>query len=167
MLLCWELSDVGPGLHARPTSKPLRFMFLGTPQRRTLFGLHFAPIPGPSNSGGQVLDTRSHPQLKVATYLLPRPSHLVFWVYNRHTFSGVPCVFSGKLISGCHPASGCRPSRIPESLGYQGSLLAVWCRMPPWGHDCPLPALAALTCLSLTGDRLGPQPASSAQSFVL
>ena len=32
-LLCWELSDVGPGLHALPTSKPLRFMFLGTPQR--------------------------------------------------------------------------------------------------------------------------------------
>ena len=33
ILLCWELSDVGPGLHALPTSKPLRFMFLGTPQR--------------------------------------------------------------------------------------------------------------------------------------
>ena len=33
-LLCWELSEVGPALHALPTSKPLRFMFLGTPQRR-------------------------------------------------------------------------------------------------------------------------------------
>ena len=29
-----ELSEVGPGLHALPRSKPLRFKFLGTPQRR-------------------------------------------------------------------------------------------------------------------------------------
>ena len=35
-LLCWELSEVGPALHALPTSKPLRFMFSGTPQRRRL-----------------------------------------------------------------------------------------------------------------------------------
>jgi len=26
--------------------------------------------------------------------------------------------------------------------------------MPLWGHDCPLPALAALTCLSSAGDGL-------------
>ena len=32
-LLCQELSDVGPGLHALPRSKPLRFRFSGTPQR--------------------------------------------------------------------------------------------------------------------------------------
>ena len=32
-LLCWELSDAGPGLCAHPRSKPLRFRFLGTPQR--------------------------------------------------------------------------------------------------------------------------------------
>ena len=35
-LLCWELSEVGPGLHALPRSKPLRFRFSGTPQRRRL-----------------------------------------------------------------------------------------------------------------------------------
>ena len=35
------------------------------------------------------------------------------------------------------------------------------------GLQFPLPALAALTCLSPVGDGLGPQPASSAQSFVL
>ena len=35
-LLCWELSDVGPGLHARPRSKTLRFRVLGTPQRHRL-----------------------------------------------------------------------------------------------------------------------------------
>ena len=32
-LLCRELSDAGPGLHALPRSKPLRFRFSGTPQR--------------------------------------------------------------------------------------------------------------------------------------
>ena len=35
-LLCQELSEVGPGLHARPRSKPLRFRFSGTSQRRTV-----------------------------------------------------------------------------------------------------------------------------------
>ena len=31
-----ELSEAGPGLRALPRSKPLRFRFLGTPQRHTL-----------------------------------------------------------------------------------------------------------------------------------
>ena len=35
-LLCWELPDAGPGLHALPRSKPLRFRFSGTPQRYRL-----------------------------------------------------------------------------------------------------------------------------------
>ena len=32
-LLCWELSAVGPGLHALPRSKLLMFRFSDTPQR--------------------------------------------------------------------------------------------------------------------------------------
>ena len=32
-LLCWELSEADPGLHALPRSKPLRFTFSGIPQR--------------------------------------------------------------------------------------------------------------------------------------
>ena len=35
-LLCWEMSEAGPGLHALPRSKLLRFKFSGTPQRRRL-----------------------------------------------------------------------------------------------------------------------------------
>ena len=35
-LLCQELSEVCPGLSALPGSKPLRFRFSGTPQRRRL-----------------------------------------------------------------------------------------------------------------------------------
>ena len=35
-LLCQELSEAGPGLHALPRSKPLRFRFSGPPQRLRL-----------------------------------------------------------------------------------------------------------------------------------
>ena len=35
-LLCWELSEAGPKLYALLRSKPLRFRFLGTPQRHRL-----------------------------------------------------------------------------------------------------------------------------------
>ena len=35
-LLCWELSQAGPGLYALPRSKSLRFRYSGTPQRRRL-----------------------------------------------------------------------------------------------------------------------------------
>ena len=39
--------------------------------------------------------------------------------------------------------------------------------MPLCGRDCPLPALAALACLSPAGGWDSPQPASSAQYVVL
>ena len=48
-----------------------------------------------------------------ATYRLPCPCRSVFWVYNWCAFSGVLCVSSGELISGCNPPGRCRPSRIP------------------------------------------------------
>ena len=35
-LLCWELSEVGPGFRALPRSKPLRLRFSGTLQRHIL-----------------------------------------------------------------------------------------------------------------------------------
>ena len=75
-LLCWELSEVGPGLHALPRSKPLRFRFSGTPQRHRLSWAcilcpHFVPLPGPSSSGDQVFGERGH------CNLLPPPSLLL------------------------------------------------------------------------------------------
>ena len=79
-------------------------------------GLHFVPVPGLGSSGAQVLGERSHPQLKAVTYHLPHLSRLVFWVYNGRTFSRVPCVSSGELISGSDPPSGCRPSESQEVL---------------------------------------------------
>ena len=112
-LLCWELSDAGPGLRALPRSKSLRFRFSGTPQRHRL---SWACILCPSQVRATQV-TRCLASVVAATYCLPCPCCSVFWVYNGHTFSGVPCVSSGELISGCDPPGGCRPSRNPKSLG--------------------------------------------------
>ena len=90
-LLCQELSEVGPGLHELSRSKPLRFRFSSTPQRRRLGWACFVPFPGPISSGDHVLGEHSHPQLGSASYRLPHPRHLVFWVYNG-TPSQVCCV---------------------------------------------------------------------------
>ena len=67
------------------------------------WGLHFVPFPGPSCSGDQVLGEHSRPQVGAVTYRLPRPCCSAFWVHNRRGFSGMPCVSSGELISGCDP----------------------------------------------------------------
>ena len=112
-LLCQERSEASPGLYALPRSKPLRFRYSGTPQRRRL---GWAGVLCPSQvRAAQV--TRWLASAVAATYRLPRPCRSVFWVYNWRTFSAVLCVSSGELISGCDPPGGCRPSRIPRSLG--------------------------------------------------
>ena len=67
------------GLHALPRSKPLRFRFLGTPQRRR-FG--WACILCPSQvRAAQVtmLGECSHPQLGAMSYHLPHPSSFFFF----------------------------------------------------------------------------------------
>ena len=116
-LLCQELSEASPGLYALPRSKPLRFRHSGSPQRRRL---GWACVLCPSQvQAAQVTRclVSSCPQLKAATYCLPHPCCSVFWVYSGCAFSGVPCVSSGELISGCDPPGRCQPSRIPRSLG--------------------------------------------------
>ena len=80
---------------------------------QTWLGLRFVPVPGPSNSGDQVLGEYSHLQLKAVSYHLPLSSCLVFWVYNGNAFSGVPCVSSGELISVCDPP-GSRQAGQPQ-----------------------------------------------------
>ena len=47
---------------------------------------------------------------------LPSPGHLVSWVHPS-TISGVLCVSSGELISGCDPPGRFQLSRIPGKLG--------------------------------------------------
>ena len=112
-LLCWELSEAGPGLYAPPRSKPFRFRHSGSPQRHRL---RWACVLCPSQvQAAQV--TRCLVSTVAATYCLPSPCHLGLWVYNYRTFSGVPRCSSGEVISGRDPLRGCRPSRIPRSLG--------------------------------------------------
>ena len=69
-LLCWELSEAGPGLYALPRSKPPRFRYLGSPQRRRL---SWACILCPSQvRAAQV--TRCLVRAVSATYRLPIPA---------------------------------------------------------------------------------------------
>ena len=83
-LLCWELSEASPGLYALSRSKPLRFRYLGSPQRRRL---SWACVLCPSQiQAAQV--ARCLVSVVAATYCLPHPCCSVFWVYNQCTFSG-------------------------------------------------------------------------------
>ena len=51
-----ELSEAGPGLHALPRSKQLKFRFSGTPQRRRFSWFqYFVPFPVPSSSSDSCL----------------------------------------------------------------------------------------------------------------
>ena len=79
-------------------------------------GLHCVPFPGLSSSGDQVLGEHTLRWSSVS-YHLPGPSHSVSWVRSGSAVSGVLCVSSRELISGCDPPSRCQPSRIPRSLG--------------------------------------------------
>ena len=95
-LLCWEPSEAGPGLHAPPRSKPLRFRHSDSPQRcRLSWACVLCPF---QVRAAQV--TRFLASAVAATYRLLHPCHSVFWVFIRHTFSG-----------------GCLLSKIPRSLG--------------------------------------------------
>ena len=76
--------EAGPGLHAPPRSKLLRFRHSGSPQRRRL---HWACILCPSQvRAAQVM--RRLASAVAATYRLSRPCCSVFWVYNWRTLSG-------------------------------------------------------------------------------
>ena len=118
-LLCRELSDVGPGLHALPRSKPLRFRFLGTPQRHRLsWACVLCPSQVQAAQVTRCLVSAVTPKWGGGvSYCFPHPSCSVFCVYNWRAFLGVPCISSGELISGCDSLSRCQLSRIPRSLG--------------------------------------------------
>ena len=83
-LLCWELSEAGPGLACTSQSKPLRFRYSGTPQSCRL---GWACVLCPSQVRA-TQETRCLASVVAATYCLSLPCRSVFWVYNRRTFSG-------------------------------------------------------------------------------
>ena len=72
-LLCREPSEAGPGLHAPPRSKPLKFRQSGSPQR---LRLSWACVLCPSQiQAAQV--TRCLLSTVTVTYRLPHPCHSV------------------------------------------------------------------------------------------
>ena len=112
-LLCQELSEAGSGLHAFPRSKPLRFRFLGTPQRRRLV---WDCILCPSQvQAAQV--TKSLASVVASSWGLHLITFSIPVAQVSRCTMVVPCVYSGELSSGCDPPSGCQPSRTPGSLG--------------------------------------------------
>ena len=107
-----ELSKVGPGLRALPRSKPLRFRFLGTPQRHRLVGPAFCALPRSEQLRRPGAWRVHSPQVGQCILSPPRSWLVSFPVLSGSAVSGVPCVSSGELISG-----GCQLSRIPGRLG--------------------------------------------------
>ena len=56
---------------------------------------------------------------------LPGPSRLVSWVCCENAISGVLCVSSGELISGCDPPGDVNCPGSQEDLGSNWELLTV------------------------------------------
>ena len=110
------LSKADPAFCALPKSKLLRFWFSGTPQRHRL---SWTCVLCPSQVlGGQVIRCLvSTLSQAVRLNHLPIPSCSVSWVSFKRAVSGVPCVSSGELISGCDPPGRCLPFRIQGRLG--------------------------------------------------
>ena len=109
------LQGAGPGLRALPRSKPLRFRFLGTPQRRRL---GWACV---------LCRSRSEQLRKPGAWRMHSPQVQCVLSPPWSQRSGVPCVSSEELISGYDPPGRCQPSRISGSLWLEiGSLFAVW-----------------------------------------
>ena len=84
---------------------------------QTRLSQRFVSFPGLSSSGDQLFGEHTLLRWGSASYHLPCPSCSVSWVHSRSTVSGVQCVSSWELISGCSSPGGCQPSRIPGSLG--------------------------------------------------
>ena len=106
-----ELSKTSPGLHALPRSMSLKFRFLGTAQRHRLSWACVCALPRSEQLRRPGAWQARSPQVGQGV-LSPPPSQPLSFVV-----SGVLCVSSGELISGCDPPGGCQPSRIPGRLG--------------------------------------------------
>ena len=113
-----ELSKVGPGLRALPRSKPLRFRFLGTPQRHRL-GWACTLCPSQVRAAQATRCLARALSLGRGVHLITSPIPAAWFpgCCSGSAFSGVSCVSSVELISGCDPPGRCQPSRIPGRLG--------------------------------------------------
>ena len=113
-----DLSKVGPGLCPLPRPKPLRFRFSGTSQSHRLgWVCVLCPFQVQAAEVNRCLASAVSPGVAVCLitsllWLLSFPG-----VQQGQPLSGVPCVSSGELISGCEPPGGYQPSRFPGKLG--------------------------------------------------
>ena len=101
-----------PGL-SRSGSGP-RVLHRGTDS----VGLVFCALPGSEQLRRPGAWRMHTPQVGGASHH-PCPGCSVSWVCSGSAVSGVACVSSGELISGCDPPGGCQPSGIPGRLGQQ------------------------------------------------
>ena len=102
-----EQSKTGPGLHALPRSKLLRFS--GTLQGHRL---DCACVLCPSQ-----VRAASATRCLVSTLSPGGPCVLITSLVLDARFPGVLCVSSCELISGCDPPGKCQPSRTPGGHG--------------------------------------------------
>ena len=107
-----ELSKAGPGLHVLPRSKLLRFRFLGIPQRRRP-GWACVLCPSQVRAAQVTRWLGEHTLPRWAVHLITSPVPAAWCPGCAAGISGVLCVSSGELISGCDLPGGCQPSRIP------------------------------------------------------
>ena len=133
-LLHREPSEAGPGLHAPPRSKPLRFRYSGaeelkSSEAQTWLGLRFVPFPGLSSSGDQVFGERSccdlspPPSLSLG-FLGVQPVHLLWWMLTvqnpkKSWLAMKPaCSLVDDASLGLQlPPSGSGCPRLPVSVG--------------------------------------------------
>ena len=111
-----ELSKAGPGLRALSRTKPLRFS--GTPQRHSLgWACVLCPSQIRASQATRCLASALSPGVWcVLSPPCSQPLGFLGAQHERLLVSGVPCVSSGELISGCDPPGRCQPSRIPGRL---------------------------------------------------
>ena len=149
-----ELSKAGPGLHALPRSKPLRFRFSGTPQRHRL---GWASVLCPSQVRGaqatrclvSVFSTGrrcilSPPLSQLLGFLCAQ------WEYHLRC---AMCLLWGADL-WLWPSWWMSTIQDPRKTWLAtGGLLTVWWRMPALGLRLPLALQLWLssTCLSASG----------------
>ena len=80
------------------------------------------------------------PRWAVRLNHLPGPRGLVSWVRRESTNSGVPCVSSGELVSGCDPPGGCQPYRLSGGRGKQLGACSQF------GGRCSCPSASGSGC---------------------
>ena len=164
-----ELFKMDPGLRVLPRFKPLRFRFLGTPQRHRL-GLAWVLCPSQVRTA-QVTRCLASTLLPGGRCLLSLPWSQPLGFLGAQQERHLRCALC--LLPGANLwlRPSWRLSTIQDPRKYwlaTGSLLAVWWRMPFLGPKFPLAFQLWLSpaCLSASGGGWASlQPASSPLVF--